>query len=311
MVLANELCSERDSGIVFKLFDHQNQAGKLNELFQKGCMEDLDLMVGPVKSGLVHVMDSFASARSIPVINVLSHSTAGNYSGCMQFQQPGFEAIAQTCISKATDLGANGSAAIIFGGDRKDSLLAEAYRNQMIAQEKTVALFIRADTTNISEIATMLAAAGLNSKSQLFIVHNEVKIRNKLIGAYGKSRIRCPVFIYGNWLERLDVDFDDFCKFPFYFAAADLPVPEEEVDWTDRFMEKWKSPPGWVAWKGFDLVMMLTDQWYGSRKNAFDFSSVDLVSRVFGRYRYQSGKGENQYVPLYRLQKTGLTLLNP
>jgi hypothetical protein len=309
MVAANDFCTSIDSGMRFQLFDHRNLPAEIIELSEGGCLDGLDLMVGPVKQSLIPVFDSVANAKGIPVMNVLSHAGSGGsktFSGCMNYQQPSYSAIARTCIEKAGELGIAENAVIIFGPERKDTLVADEYRRQCLAAGKNVLLFHKIDAGNASELGQVISAAGIGPKTHIFIANNETQAKSRILS----QRSKCPVFIYGNWLERSGLEFDDMTSSAAYFVAPDLPVPPCNADWLESYVNRWGTVPSWVAWKGFDLVMMLADAWYGNRKNAFEFHG-DRLSVLFGKYRYGDGTPENQFVPVYRFDKKGFSLTNP
>lgn len=311
MIAANEYCTSIDSGMTFRLYDHQNSAEQLRYLSESGCLNELDLLVGPVRQNLITVLDSIANTRDIPLINVLSHSPRMDFSGCLFFQQPSFRAISRTCFSKAQDLGAALAAGIVYGTERKDSLLAEQYRQLCLEKGIVVKLFMKVNQLSSEKIADSIRDADLNSKMHLFVVNNEAPNKARVFNAYASSRIRCPVFFYGNWLERAVLDFDDLASMPCYFVAPDLPIPPFDAEWQESYVTRWGSPPSWVAWKGFDLVIMLANQWYSSKTPRFELEKVNQVSEVFGGYLFEPGKAENQFVPLYKFEKTGFTLVNP
>lgn len=309
MVAANDFCTSIDSGMRFQLFDHRNLPAEIIELSEGGCMDGLDLLVGPVKQSLIPLFDSVANAKGIPVMNVLSHSGLGGpktFSGCLNFQQPSYSAIARTCIEKAEELGIADNAVIIFGPERKDTLVADEYRRQILAAGKNVLLFHKIDAGNASELGQTISSAGIGPRTHIFIANNETQAKSRILS----QRSRCPVFIYGNWLERSSLEFDDMTSSAAYFVGPDLPVPPCNADWLESYVNRWGTVPSWVAWKGFDLVMMLADAWYGSRKNAFEFSG-DRLSVLFGKYHFDNGIPENVFVPLYRFDKKGFSLTNP
>ena len=311
MMAANEYCTSIDSGMNFRLFDHQNSVEELLLLSESGCMNGLDLIVGPIRQNLVPVLDSIANAKDIPLINVLSHSSHTAFSGCMTFQQPSFQAIAATCLLKAEKLGSNQGAGIIYGPERKDSLLAEEYRKLCLEKNLPVKLFLKAEDGKSEKLVQSLSSSGLNSKMHLFVAGNEAQNRVKVFSGYTSSKVRCPVFFYGNWLERSSLDFDELSMMPCYFVAPDLPIPPFDAEWLESFVTRWGNPPSWVAWKGFDLVMMLANHWYGSKKSRFELNSGWQHSELFGRYFFEPGKAENQFVPLYKFDKNGFSMVNP
>jgi hypothetical protein len=308
MVLANEICLAQDSGLEFHLFDHRNKAAALKQLAVRGCFDNLDLLIGPVKQSLIPLMDSLAASRSIPLMNVLSQMQhSGNFRSSFS-QQPGPEEIARTCFALAAEKASGSKAGIIYGTEKRDSLLAIAYRNLCLKNNKQVVLFRKVGKNSAANLSKYITESGLDSVSHLFVPNNEAMVRVQLLSAYGVLMAKFPVFISGNWLEGINAEPDDFAGLPFFFTGSDLPLvdPQKFALWQSGFISRWGNPPGWIAWKGFDLVMMLSANWYRSGKNRFRLDNGKQPSRFFGCYEFINGKPENQFVPVYRVEKTGI-----
>jgi hypothetical protein len=308
MVLANEICLAQDSGLEFHLFDHRNKAAVLKQLSVRGCFDNLDLLIGPVKQNLIPPMDSIASQRSIPMMNVLSQIPNSAKLRASFSQQPGPDEIARTCFTLASEKASGCMAGIIYGTEKRDSLLAIAYRDLCLKNNKEVVLFRKVGKNSAANLSKYLAESGLDSVSHLFVPNNEAMVKVQLLAAYGILKARFPVFISGSWLEGANAEPDDFAGLPFFFTGTDLPIADSQkfALWQSGFISRWGNPPGWIAWKGFDLVMMLSASWYGSGKNLFHFDSGKQPSRLFGSYEYLKGRPENQFVPVYRVEKTGI-----
>lgn len=308
MILANESCLAQDSGLEFHLFDHCNKPSELSRLVKLGCLDNMDLLIGPLKQSLFPAMDSLARALQIPVMNVLS-STNNSRSFSSGFsQQSGTEEIARTCFEMAGSLATGSKAGIIYGPEKRDSLLAHAYRSLCLKGGKRVVLFRKVGKNSAANLGKYLSESGLDSVSHLFVPNNEAMVRVQLLSAYGMLKAKFPVFIAGSWLEAPQVEADDFAGLPFFFASPDLPisVSGKKEEWNSHFISRWGNPPGWVAWKGIDLVRMLSACWYKKGTNSFKLDSGMQPSALFGAYRFTREKPDNQFVPVYRVEKTGI-----
>lgn len=312
MVLANEMCTALDSGLEFHVFDHHNSAGEFRRISKEGCLEGLDLMVGPMRQSLIPVMDSLAAARQIPEMNVLSQGTFSGTSAWFHSQQAGIQAIAENSFAFMSEKAPGERAGIVFGTEKTDSLLADAYRQLCIRNGKQVVLFRKVGKNSAANLSRYISESGLDSVSHLFIPNNENMVRLQLLSAYGVIQGKFPVMICGKWLEAVNADLDEYASLPFYFINPDLPWQEAEVKKIreSNFIARWGNPPGWPAWKGFDLVMMLSRLWYSSAKEEFSFSEV-LPSTVFGKYQFEKGKPVNQYTPVYKVEAGGIERVRP
>jgi hypothetical protein len=313
MVLANEMCTALDSGLEFHVFDHRNAPAELSRISREGCLEGLDLMVGPMRQSLIPVMDSLAGKKNLPLMNVLSQGNFKGTSDRFYSQQAGIEAIAQNGFAFMREKAVGGKAGVIFGTEKTDSLLAEAYRRICIENGKQVVLFRKVGKNSAANLSRYITESGLDSVSHLFVTNNENMVRLQLLSAYGVIQGKFPVLIYGKWLEASNAELDEYAAgLPFYFINPDLPWQEADVRKSreSNFIARWGNPPGWPAWKGFDLVMMLSRLWYSSSPEEFHFTD-ELPSPVFGKYRYEKGKPENQYTPIYKVEQSGIERVGP
>ena len=313
MVLANEMCTALDSGLEFHVFDHRNATGEFRRISREGCLEGLDLMVGPMRQSLIPVMDSLAEQQKIPLMNVLSQGNVKGTSDRFFSQQAGIEAIAQNGFAFMRENAAGSKAGIIFGTEKTDSLLAEAYRRICIENGKQVVLFRKVGKNSAANLSRYITESGLDSISQLFVPNNENMVRLQLLSAYGVIQGKFPVLICGKWLEASNAELDEYAAgLPFYFINPDLPWQEADVRKSreSNFIARWGNPPGWPAWKGFDLVMMLSRLWYSGSKEEFRFEG-EFPSPVFGSYQYERGKPENQFTPIYKVEQNGIERVSP
>jgi hypothetical protein len=316
VILANEICTAQDSGIEVHLFDHKNQISTLNEISKSACLEGLDLLVGPMRASLISPLDSIAANKKIPLVNVLSTQNPAKPSPGYFSQQAGNQAIAENSFALMSPLAPGLKVGIIYGPEKSDSLLADAYRKVCLKNGKLLVLFRKVGKNSAANLSKYLADAGLDSTSHLFVPNNEAMVRLQLLSAYGVIQAKFPVIISGKWFEAPAAEYDEYAVLPFYFADPDLPVPsvDERKIWESAFIARWGSPPTWLSWKGFDLVRMLYLDWYSSGNGKFSFGSAqskECRSSIFGKYRYEVGLPENQYVPVYKVEKTGITQVWP
>ena len=316
VILANEICTAQDSGIEVHLFDHKNQVSGLNEISKSACLDGLDLLVGPMRAALISPLDSIAAIKKIPLVNVLSSQNPAKPSLGYFSQQAGNQAIAENSFELISPLAPGLKVGIIYGPEKSDSIVADAYRKICLKNGKQLVLFRKVGKNSAANLTKYLADAGLDSTSHLFVPNNEPLVRVQLLSAYGVLQAKFPVMISGKWLEAPAAEYDEYAGLPFYFADPDLPMPsvDERKIWESAYIARWGSPPTWISWKGFDLVRMLSLDWYSSDTANFSFGSAQSKqcrSSVFGKYRYEVGLTENQYVPVYKVERTGLTQVWP
>ncbi|HPI09928.1 MAG TPA: hypothetical protein PLK63_02760, partial [Catalimonadaceae bacterium] len=97
----------------------------------------------------------------------------------------------------------------------------------------------------------------------------------------------------------------------------DPDLPDHAIphwkEWESSYIAKWGTPPNWVAWKGFDFARTLSRLWYNSDKGFANSLSgnVKLNSDLFGGYQFNPIQADNQFVPIYKVEKEGLKRVWP
>ena len=313
MVLANEMRTALDSGLEFHVFDHRNSAAELRKIVRDGCLDGLDFLVGPMRQALLPLMDSISEAKKIPMMNVLSQGNLLKPSDGFHSQQSGLEAMAENGFSLMKELAIGKKAGIVYGTEKNDSILAEAYRKICRSNGMELVLFRKVGKNSAANLSKYLSEAGLDSVSHLFVANNENLVRVQLLSAYGILQSKFPVLIHGKWLESPNADLDEYASLPFYFINSDLPFQDHATQRSleSNFISRWGNPPGWISWKGFDLVLMLSGLWNNNRESSgFAFDSP-IPSTIFGQYLFEKGRGENLYCPIYKVEQNGITRVRP
>jgi len=315
MILANEVCSASDSGLEIHAFETNGSPVELQRYFTKNTFSGLDVLIGPIKFSLLQTMLKGAAEQKIRVINPLSNQTLKDYSPTYFSQQPGFNTIARECFSFISKYSLGSKYAIVFGPDRNDSLLAAAYRDHLKKMGRELTLFKKVGKNSAANLTKYLLEAGLDSTCHVFVANNEPLVRVQLLAAYGWMKSKYPMLVYGKWIEGPNPDFDEFTRNPIYFADPDLPdhSVRQWKEWESSFISKWGTPPNWIAWKGFDLVRFLSKQWYGDGNGFLSGvnSPASIQSELFGEYRFSTLYSDNQYVPIFKVEKEGLKKVWP
>ena len=310
MLLANEVCTALDSGLEFHAFDLSRQDPEARNLISQNALLGLDLMVGPWKTSALPALASWAATEGIPLIQPVSPvGNIGSMKGWFG-QQPGFQTMARECFSFISKTATGSKYAIFFGPERNDSLMAEAYREHLSKMGRQLTAFKKVGKNSAANLTKFLLEADLDSTCHVFVPNNEPLVRVQLMSAYGWLKAKYPVLVLGKWLEAGNTDYDEFVRNPVYFVNPDLPDYQNThwQEWQSSYLAKYGTPPNWVSWKGFDLVLFLSRQWYGQSSTIF---SGNHSSELFGRYHFSSLYPDNQYVPIYKMDKAGIQRIWP
>lgn len=311
--LAAEVLAATDSALELSTFDIAGKPEKLQSLLQSGSLNNLDVWVGPVKSSFLNQLESKAANEKIPLFNPLA--MGNDTKGPTWFTEPSVNTLAEQVLALAATRSSGKRVAILFGTEKQDSLLADRYRQLVRSRGREVVLFKKVGKNSAANLTKFLTEAGLDSTDHLFAANSEPMVRFHLPGAYAWIQAKYPVLIYGSWLESAQADLDEWSRQKFIFVQPDLIHLESarRAEWESNYLAKWASPPGWIAWKGFDLAFFLARQWYGWGKSGLAHPEArgGISSDLFGEYRFSNSRSDNQYVPAFQLSENRLIRIWP
>ena len=308
--LANEVCTAQDSAMELHVFELGKSDTDLRKLLDKKAFAGLHALVGPLKASAIPALDTWSAQSGTPVFNPLSHIDLPAGSS-LTGTEAGFATIARECFSFISKQSTGTKCAIFFGTERNDSLLAAAYRDYAKKMGRQVTAFRKVGKNSAANLTKFLLEANLDSTGHVFVPNNETLVRVQLMSSYGWMKAKFPVLVYGKWLEASNTDYDEFIRNPVFFANPDLPDFQASnwQNWQSSYIAKFGTPPNWVAWKGFDLGIRLSRLWYSDRLR--EKGNREIPGVVFGPWRFNSLAGDNQFVPIYKMDKEGIQRVWP
>lgn len=313
--LAAEVMTALDSTLEVYCFDYENSAQKMEQILSNKSLKGLNLLIGPLKFSMLTATEKWANENKVVVINPLSSQILKTNSEFLFSQQPSFSTISKQGFDFISKISLGPKAGIIYGPEKNDSLLAQSYKDYLKKMGREVVLWKKVGKNSAANLTKFLFEAGLDSTSHLFVANSESLVKLQLLGAYSWTSSKYPILICGKWLESPNADYDEYEKHPVFFIDPDFPKIEhpQYKNWESSYISKWGSPPGWIAWKGFDLGISLAKHWYSG--GSIDFSSlrsgVELESQLFGKYIFTREASENQFVPIYKLEEKSIKMVWP
>jgi len=313
MSFANEVCTALDSGLDIHCFDSEGTEAGMKKLLDNNSFSGLDAVVGPLKMSLLPPLSAFTQKEGIPVFNPLSNQEIVDKEGSVFGLQPGFNTIAKACFTFISKQAQGCKYGIVYGPEKNDSLLAVAYRDYANKMGKDLILFKKVGKNSAANLPKFLMEAGMDSTGHIFVPNNESLVRVQFLSAYDWIKAKYPVMVYGKWIESSNSDFEEYVRNPVYFANPDFPDqtnPQWKI-WESSYIAKWGTPPNWIAWKGFDLGMFLSKTGYSQGFQGLSQKNWSEKSEIFGQYRFSRLQADNQYVPIYKMEKEGIKRVWP
>lgn len=314
VLLAAEFLAAQDSAVEIHSFDTENKDEVFLKITAANALNGLQVVFGPLKSNHLDIWTKSKKAKNIPLVNPLSNYSPELLDGCFFTQQASFSTLAKKSFTFLSRLSTGQKAGIVYGPERNDSILAAAYSDYLKKMGRKVVLFKKVGKNSAANLTKFLVEAGLDSTDHLFVPNNEPLVRVQLLSAYSWIKGKFPILVFGKWLEAGNADFDELGRYPIYFLNPDLPdrLHTNWRAWEQSYLTKWGKPPGWVAWKGFDLTVTFARSWYANGKDwCNNWKSGTLIpSPLFGYYQFGTRKTDNQYLPIYTVRPEGINRIS-
>lgn len=315
MLMAAEVLAAVDSNVEVHAFDSENKTEKLNKILNDKSLEGVDLIIGPVKGDHTDLIHKTRSLQKIPLIIPLQNQRTEIMDSYRINQQSSAQTIAEQAFQFCSQHSTGQKVGIVFGTEKSDSLLAKAYVDYAQKMGRKVVLMKKVGKNSAANLTKFLVESGLDSTDHLFVPNNETLVRVQLMSAYSWIKGKFPILVYGRWLESSNADYEEFSQHPIYFMNPDLANRRHSQwhIWERSYLTKWGRPPGWAAWKGFDLLMTFARSWYESGSGWFTSwqSGEPVPSPLFGHYQFRKDHGDNSYLPIYSIGNEGIVQIFP
>ena len=316
-LLASEMLAAQDSALDIHIFDYENDEKKLEKMIREKAFRGLNAVVGPIKSNAAKILEKEMKANKTLMINPLATPVRVSDSAFSFFQQPSPQRIASEAFEFMSGFSSGRRVGIIYGTEKNDSLKAEAYRDVVKKMGREVTLFKKVGKNSAANLTKFLVESGLDSTDHLFVPNSEDMVKAQLPGAYGWTKARYPILVAGNWLESAQADFDEYSRLLIFFLNPDFLNPASETrwnEWKSNYVAKYAGPPSWMAWKGFDLACVISHWWYGNgaKDGPEGFKSKSgWEGPLFGQYIFSGSAADNQYVPVFQINREGIQRVWP
>ena len=315
VLLASEVLAAMDSAVEVHAFDSKNDERFVAKMQKNRAFDGLNLVLGPLKTNQLEPLATWPGKRWVPVIAPLTAAAPSDFDNCFLMQQATPQTIATMAFDFISPLSTGKNVGIVYGTEKNDSLMAEAYRVLMKKMGREITLFKKVGKNSAANLTKFLLEAGLDSTCHIFVPNNEPMVRVQLISAYSWLKAKYPILVYGKWLESKNIDYEEMSRHPIYFMNPDLPdlANPHWQEWNSSYLAKWGTPPSWIAWKGFDVTYSFARSWYKSGPGwCGEWKSGKAIkSELFGQYQYTTAAPDNHYLPVYKLDNSGVVRVWP
>jgi len=291
-VAASEL-EEKGMPVDLFVYDTERSASKMQKVLNQSGIEGTDLFVGPFYSETLPILRGYAAEKKIPVVNPLSSNTdLLNEEEDYFLFTPSEQTQATQMAEFAIDSLQRPNAYILYGEHSRDSSLAFAYRDAVVAAGGRVMLMHKVETkesrlyrklkTILEPIAPEPPKLSLKESEEMDSEEREEFLRPKedttahvfissrgqteaaaVLSVLQRSRIDYPTFGNIEWLDYTQINLDDFDESKMYLRHPDFIPTENAVNeraFYRSFLERYGYLPSRFAVKGYEMLYYFAER---------------------------------------------------
>ena len=322
---------EKKGGAKFNIYayDTKKDPEKVRALLKLPEFKTMDVIIGASLNTTGEVVKRFAEANQIHYVNPLNGDPAliGTYS---KLFKPSYTEIGhQLAIAAVDSFPHKRQVAIIYGSNKRDSLIAISYKKSVEALGKKVVVFKGVHPTDGKLAGSAVSKLKFDSLSHIAVFTKEDLIATNFMSAlegriagieaaervaateanrkYTGTPIHVPVLAPIEWLDLYIIQFEQFMRRGVHFYNVDyIDFDSEEPN---LFREAMKvrmgvKPSTDYAAVGYDLMLL-----YGKMLNKYGNSFADELADEgfikgynFRGVDYSNGVS-NAVVPLLKINK--------
>lgn len=305
----------KNEGINLRLFAYDSKRSKktTEEILAKEEMLGMDLIIGPLYSQCIEVVNDFSYKNKINVINPLSSNSdvIGQNPFAFLFS-PSNETVGRKSAEYVIDNINKKPGVIIFEDDPTQIAIASAYAKRAAQDSLNIIIVKKIEKGGSREVLDMLLIENarlrdasteeakekyeipLDSIGHIFVATNDNLISSKVLSAVETRGDSITVIGSVGWLEMPVIKYDMYSKLGTVLYAPNYIVNSTTAyqAFRDSYIKKHKEVPNKYAEVGYEIVQLTGRALY-----------------KYGKY-FQLGWKENGKVPGYLSAGFDFTLSN-
>ncbi|WP_426492422.1 ABC transporter substrate-binding protein [Hymenobacter sp. 102] len=277
----------------------------------------LDLIIGPVYKSGSKILARYAQQHQIAVVNPLSQDADLVLDNPWHYLfEPSTATQARQAAQFAyTRLGGPRTAVVLYEDTKDETAFGQAYKQAYEALGGKVLQLRRINSDVQESLSAALGDVELKSIGHLVVASDGKGAGPYVLSALKLQAARTPVIAYASWLDNNRIGLGQLDARDVYF------VHPKFLDKTNPGVRRFKQlytqrqnlPPSVFAFTGFELLY-----YFGNvlHQNGAAFQQQlanggPVSGAVFQGIGYPGGTHDNQYVPLTKLERLEIEVLNP
>lgn len=307
-------------GVKINLFtyDTKRDSATTAQLLANEDMQSMDLMIGPLYGNTLPLAQKFSMEYKVPLVNPISDNSLIIKDNPYCFLlSAGFETIAKSVSSYATENLKGKEAIIIHGSSVKDTLTAKAFQDHVtlmggkVHKKVEFAYDDYAYSTLINDLGELKQDTG---KYYVYIASSDVVIGRTSLSALQNLLFEGIVFGSSKWLEvpqmsytRMEISNVHFVN-PLHYDEES----EAAKKFTSNYVKKVKLLPSKYAFMGYETM-----SYFGSLLNNYGMAfpraihqeNNKVTGALFKGIHYRGGN-DNQQISILKFEDGVLQPVN-
>ncbi|MBX0290182.1 ABC transporter substrate-binding protein [Hymenobacter sp. HSC-4F20] len=317
MRLAQDSLQREGRPVQLFAYDTGADTLQLKQVLALPELAGMDLIIGPVYKSGSKILARYAQQKQIVVVNPLSQD------GDLVLDNPWhylFEPSTATQARQAAQfaysrLGGARTAVVLYEDTKDETAFGQAYKQAYEALGGRVLQLRRINSDVEESLAAGFAGIDLKTVGHLVVASDGKKAGPYTLGVLKAQDARVPLITYASWLDNNRIGLGQLDARDVYF------VHPKFVDRTSPgvrrvrqlYTQRQNLPPSVFALSGFELLYFFANQLhlYGPSFQQPLANGGPVSGAVFQGIGYPGGSHDNQYVPLTKLERLEVEVLNP
>lgn len=317
MRLAQDSLQREGRPVQLFAYDTGADTLQLKQVLALPELAGMDLIIGPVYKSGSKILARYAQQKQIVVVNPLSQD------GDLVLDNPWhylFEPSTATQARQAAQfaysrLGGARTAVVLYEDTKDEAAFGQAYKQAYEALGGRVLQLRRINSDVEESLAGGFAGVDLKTVGHLVVASDGKKAGPYTLGVLKAQDARVPLITYASWLDNNRIGLGQLDARDIYF------VHPKFVDRTNfgvrrvrqLYTQRQNLPPSVFALSGFELLYFFANQLHlnGPAFQQPLANGGPVSGAVFQGIGYPGGSHDNQYVPLTKLERLEVEVLNP
>jgi ABC-type branched-subunit amino acid transport system substrate-binding protein len=293
------------------VYDNKKQKNELKRLLELKELRSMDLLIGPGFADGIEAMRLFSAKHHIPVINALNTPVrSGEAQDALFSLIPTPESVAQAVFKTIQSYSSGKKCAIIYGVQRRDSLFAFAYKKRAEQAGFQVPVFKNVGKNSAANLTKFLLPMMDDTLGHILLPNDVDLVRTQTLASIDYLKLRQPAFVFSDWLDQPNADFEAFNNRRLYFIDQDFH--DKYTDSARLFARQYTTQfglaPSFFAWRGYEVMRVFVALM--AEKGADFTSYLKTAAKINGHFSpgFQFNHlGENIYCPVLQLKNLQIT----